>query len=102
MERLTVKCAREDCRNADRSERSCLLCRPEYPSVGLIDFVGDDRLLQEMRTTEIDEFAGNNESQVVGPDVRLCRAQRWMPQQGDEIPVAAFDADIPDGPRCIN
>ena len=57
----------------------CWFCRPEYPSVGLIDFVGDDGLLQEMRATEIDEFAGNDESQVVGLDVRLCRAQRWMP-----------------------
>lgn len=57
----------------------CWFCRTEYPSVGPIDFVEDDRLLQEMRTTEIDEFAGNDESQVVRPDVRRCRAQRWMP-----------------------
>lgn len=53
--------------------------RVAYPSVGPIDFVEDDRLLQEMRSAEIDEFAGNDEGKIVRPDVRRCRAQRWMP-----------------------
>lgn len=43
--------------------------REASPSVGPIDFVEDDRLLQEMRSAKINEFADNDEGQVIGSDV---------------------------------
>lgn len=72
-------------------------------------------MFKEMWPSEIDELAGDDERQVVWPDdysfrsLTLVLAVRtfWsrtdgrVPQQSDEVPVAAFNTHIPDLARRI-